>query len=177
MITTVKSTSEANGLLWDVLLPLALCYLQRNTGLEQTEEQESIITRQALSRECLFPEVIYSIAFRFASLFQVMLFQCLFPKNKYSMKSLLMDACRQSLTPGHRNSWQTYTQAIMTYITNLSTHRSTISMSPVLPTAGVRDPGELCEDVPAVCLGTPSSGNQGWAATYKWWCLPTLCRG
>lgn len=113
MITTVKSTPGANWLLWDVLLPLALCCLQRNTRSEQTEEQESIITRQALSRECIFPVVIYSIVFRFASLFQVMLFQWLFSKNKYSMKSLLMDPCRQSLTPGHRSSWQTHSQAII----------------------------------------------------------------
>lgn len=56
-------------------------------------------------------------------------------------------------------------------MTNLNIHShpisSTISISPVLPTAGMRDPEEPGGDAPALCLGTPSSGDQGWAATYK----------
>lgn len=89
---------------FEMLLPMALCFLHRNMRLRWTEEEEIIVTRQMLSRKYLFV-LICSAIFRFVTWFGVMLFQCLFPENKYGMKILLMDPCKQKFIPGCGSSW------------------------------------------------------------------------
>lgn len=67
-------------------------------------------------------------------------------------------------------------------MTNLDTRSrpisTTVSIRPVLPTAGARGTGEPGGEVPAVSLGTPTSGDGGWGgATSNQGDFATLCRG